>query len=312
MGADRSAVPTAQASTGSSTPRTDLRRHRDHAVGSGQPVWTRLITHGIAVLIALAWFVPVLALVIGSFRTERDNATSGWWTAFTNPAFTTDNYNEAMATFDLWSALRTSLLIAVPTTIGTVMFAAIGAFAIGTMTFRGKVAVQMLLVALLVIPPQLTLVPVLRIFSAAGLMGTVPAVWIYQVGFTVPYGIFLLRGFIVGIPKSLLEAAAIDGASALRVFRSIVIPVAAPVMASLAIMQFLWSWNDLLIPLLFLGGSAAGTPITVEVSGLVQSTGLGQSMVLAATCVSILLPLLIILSMQRYFVRGVLGGAIKG
>ena len=136
--------------------------------------------------------------------------------------------------------------------------------------------------------------------------------WIFQIGFTVPFGIFLVRGFIASIPGELFESAAIDGASMLRTFRSIVLPVSVPVLASLAIMQFLWSWNDLLIPLIFLGGSDVSAPITVQVAGLVQSNGSGESLLTAATFISILLPLVLLVSLQRYFVRGILGGAVKG
>ncbi len=128
----------------------------------------------------------------------------------------------------------------------------------------------------------------------------------------MPFGVFLIRGFIASIPLELFESAAIDGASPLRTFRSIVLPLSVPVMASLAIMQFLWSWNDLLIPLLFLGGSDLAAPITVQVAGLVQTTGQGEGQLMAATFISIALPLVMIVALQRYFVRGILGGAVKG
>jgi len=132
------------------------------------------------------------------------------------------------------------------------------------------------------------------------------------VGFTLPFGIFLIRGFIASIPGELFESASIDGASQLRIFRSIVIPLALPVMASLAIMQFLWSWNDLLIPLIFLGGSDLASPITVQVAGLAQQTTQGQGPLMAATVLSVAIPLILVIALQRYFVRGVLGGAVKG
>jgi alpha-glucoside transport system permease protein len=180
------------------------------------------------------------------------------------------------------------------------------------MNFVGRTVISLILVAMLVIPPQVTLVPMLKFFSAIGLQGTIPSVWIYQVGFTIPFGIFLIRGFIASIPEELFEAAAIDGASTFQTFRSIVAPLSLPVLASLAIMQFLWSWNDLLIPLLFLGGSDLEAPLTVQVAGLVQSNGEGEAVLMAATCVSILVPLIVLIALQRFFVRGVLGGAVKG
>jgi alpha-glucoside transport system permease protein len=189
---------------------------------------------------------------------------------------------------------------------------AMGAFAFTRMPFRGQIVLSLILVALLVVPPQVTLVPILRVYAATGLQGTVPAVWLYQIGFTVPFGIFLVRGFFASIPDEIFEAASIDGASTLRMFTSIALPLAAPVLASLIIMQFLWSWNDLLIPLLFLGGGELQSPITVQVAGMVQSTGQGENLLMAATFVSVIIPLIILVGLQRYFVRGVLGGAVKG
>lgn len=180
------------------------------------------------------------------------------------------------------------------------------------MNFVGRTALSLLLVALLVTPPQITLVPLLRIYNQLGLSGTIPGIWLYQVGFTLPFGVFLLRGFIASIPRELFESASLDGASELRCFLSIVLPLSRPILASLAIMAFLWSWNDLLIPLLFMGGSDLAAPITVNLAGLAAQTTQGQGPLLAATFLSVLVPLVLILSLQRYFVRGILGGAVKG
>jgi alpha-glucoside transport system permease protein len=194
----------------------------------------------------------------------------------------------------------------------TTTISVMGAFALTRMRFAGRTVLSLILVALLVTPPQITLVPLLRVYAAVGLSGTVPGIWLYQVGFTVPYGIFLIRGFINEIPTELFESAAVDGAGTLRVFRSIVVPLSFPIMMSLAIMQFLWSWNDLLIPLLFLGGSPMAAPITVELASVAASTSQGQGPLMAATFLSAVVPLLIVIGLQRYFVRGVLGGAVKG
>jgi alpha-glucoside transport system permease protein len=180
------------------------------------------------------------------------------------------------------------------------------------MKVPGKMALSLLLVALLITPPQITLVPLLRLYNMVGLSGTVPGIWLYQVGFTLPFGIFLLRGFLASIPEELYESANLDGASELRTFISIVLPLARPIMASLGIMAFLWSWNDLLIPLLFLGGSGMQAPVTVNLAGLVAQTTQGQGPLMAATFMAIIVPIIIIISLQRYFVRGILGGAVKG
>lgn len=276
------------------------------------PAPARLLIHIVVGLMSVVWFTPVLALFVSSLRTQSDNAATGWWTAFTHPLFTGFNYQEAFSTIGVGDSIATSLAIAIPVTVLTTAISALGAYALTRMSFRGRTALSLLLVAMLVVPVQVTLVPLLRLFNTLGLNGTVPAVWIYQVGFTVPFGIFLLRGFMVGIPKELFESASIDGASPLRIFRSVVLPLSVPVMMSLAIMQFLWSWNDLLIPLLFLGGSELPAPITVQVAGLVQTTGQGEGTMMAATFISVLIPLIIMVGLQRYFVRGILGGAVKG
>ena len=276
----------------------------------GRPA--RLVLHVVVGLLSVVWFTPVLALFVSSIRTQQDNATTGWWTAFVRPLFTGFNYQEAFSVIGVGDSIATSLAIAVPVTVLTTTISALGAYALTRMSFLGRTALSLLLVALLVVPVQVTLVPLLRLFDTIGINGTVPAVWIYQVGFTVPFGIFLLRGFMVSIPRELFESASMDGASALRVFRSIVLPLSVPVMMSLAILQFLFSWNDLLIPLLFLGGSDLPSPITVQVAGLVQTTGQGEGTLMAATFISVVIPLVIMISLQRYFVRGILGGAVKG
>jgi alpha-glucoside transport system permease protein len=276
------------------------------------PGRARLLVHVVVGLLSVVWFTPVLALFVSSIRTQSDNAATGWWTAFAHPLFTGFNYQEAFAVIGVGDSIATSLAIALPVTVLTTVISALGAYALTRMSFAGRTALSLLLVALLVVPPQVTLVPLLRLFNTIGISGSIPAIWIYQVGFTVPFGIFLLRGFMVGIPKELFEAASIDGATPLRIFRSVVLPLSVPVMMSLAIMQFLWSWNDLLIPLLFLGGSELPPPITVQVAGLVQTTGQGEGTLMAATFISVVIPLIIMIGLQRYFVRGILGGAVKG
>jgi len=274
--------------------------------------WGRLIVHIVVVAFMVVWFTPVLGLFVSSFRTQGDIGDSGWWHAFIAPLFTGYNYQQAMQVIGLGQSLGTSLAIAVPATVLTTLISAIGAFALTRMRFRGRTVLSLALVALMVTPPQVTLVPLLKFFDLTKLYGTIPALWLYMVGFTVPFGVFLVRGYLTSIPEELFESARIDGASDLRILTSIVLPLCAPVLASLAIMQFLWAWNDLLTPLIFLGGTAVAQPLTVNVAGLVTATGQGEAQLMAATVISIIIPLLVIISMQRHFVRGVLGGAVKG
>lgn len=273
---------------------------------------SRAILHVLLIGFCAAWVVPLVGLVVYAFRTSRDSATSGWWTAFANPLFTAMNFSDALTSGGLGKSLVNSTLITLPTTIITVIVSAIGAYALARMNFRGRVPLLLVAVALLVVPPQLTLVPLLRVFNQIGLTGEIPGIWIYQVGFVVPFGIYLLYGFFRAFPGELLEAASIDGASVTRTFLQVVLPTSVPILVSLAIMQFMWSWNDLLIPLLFLGGSPSTAPSTVQVASLVQATGGGLNIVSAGALLSMIVPVIVVLVLQRYFIKGILGGAVKG
>lgn len=273
---------------------------------------SRLGVHLVVVVFMVIWFTPVLGLFVSSIRRQSDMAISGWWTVFIDPLLTGYNFQQAIRYVGVIDSGITSLVIAVPVTIMTALISAIGAYALTRMNIAGRRAISLALVALLVVPPQVTIVPLLKLFIFLGLNGTIPAVWLYQVGFTVPFGIFLVRGFVASIPEELFESAVVDGATPLQVFTLIVLPLCAPILASLAILQFLWSWNDLLIPLIFLGGSSLAAPITVEAAGIATTNGQDQTVLMAATFLSVLLPLVVLLTMQRYFVRGILGGAVKG
>lgn len=272
----------------------------------------RVGVHTALLLICIFWFTPIASIIAGSLRTDPDSLSSGWWHIFIHPLLTGDNYKRAFDTLNAGSSLANSLLIAVPTTIGTVAVSALGAFALSRMRFAGRSAVFLLMVALLVVPPQITLIPLLKLFAGLGMAGTIPVVWIYQIGFTVPFGVFLTRGYMTGLPDEILEAATVDGCNNRKAFTRIVLPLSAPILASVAILQFLWSWNDLLTPLLFLGSSNSDAPITLQVAGLVGSNGQGANILSAGAIISIIVPLIIIVGLQKYFVAGITGGAVKG
>jgi alpha-glucoside transport system permease protein len=276
------------------------------------PRVSRGVLHTLLIAFCVAWVVPLVGLVVYAFRTSRDSATSGWWMAFADPLFTALNFRDALTSGGLGKALVNSTVITLPTTLITVIVCSIGAYALARMNFRGRVPLLLAAVALLVVPPQLTLVPLLRIFNQIGLTGEIPGIWIYQVGFVVPFGIYLLYGFFRAFPAELLEAASLDGASVTRTFLQVVLPTSVPILVSLAIMQFMWSWNDLLIPLLFLGGSPSTAPSTVQVASLVQATGGGLNIVSAGALLSMIVPVIVVLLLQRYFIKGILGGAVKG
>ncbi|GLY08134.1 MULTISPECIES: carbohydrate ABC transporter permease [Actinoplanes] len=273
--------------------------------------WRGLI-HLTLLLVGVAWLVPLVGLVLYSFRTIADSAGSGWWNAVVKPWFTVTNYRDAWVTGGIGKAVLNSVLITLPATAITVVICAVCAYALARMTFRGRMTLLAITVSLLVVPPQLTLVPLLRLFNTLGLTGELPSVWLFQAGFVIPFGTYLLYGFFRAFPEELLEAASLDGASVPRTFLSIVLPTSVPIIVALSIIQFMWSWNDLLVPLLFLGGGADVAPATVQIAGLVQSTGGGLNALSAAALISMIPPVVVTLALQRYFVRGILGGAVKG
>jgi len=275
------------------------------------PKPARVIMHVVVFVLMAVWFTPILAMLISSFRTQTDTAASGWWTMFVSPLFSIYNYRQALEVVGIGGSTITSLAIAIPATVLATFVCAVGGFAMSRMRFRGQTALLIILVALLAVPPQVTFVPLLQLFGVFGLNGTVVAVWIYQVGVTVPFGIFLTRGFMTTLPDEIFEAAALDGAAPLRIFRSVVLPLSLPILASLAILQFLWSWNDLLTPLLFMGGTDWDPALTVRVAGLAQSYNQGQSLSMASAFLSVIIPLIILIGLQKYFVKGILAGAVK-
>ncbi|MDF1519989.1 MAG: carbohydrate ABC transporter permease [Brevefilum sp.] len=207
-------------------------------------------------------------------------------------------------------AFLNSLIVTIPATILPILFAAFAGYAFAWMDFRGRYLLFAILVGLQVVPLQMTLVPILRFYKELGLNGTFLGVWLFHTGFGMPYAIYLMRNFLGGLPKDLFESAYLDGASHWTAFTKLVIPLATPAIASLAIFQFLWVWNDLLVSLVFLGGT---TPVmTYQISNMVTSLGAGWHLLTAAAFLSMLLPMIIFFSLQRFFVRGMLAGAVKG
>lgn len=274
---------------------------------------SRVPVHLAIVAICLLWMLPTTGLLISSFRPASDVATSGWWTSFTTPqAFTLENYAHVLTTKNMGLSFANSLLISVPTTLLTIIVAAYAAYAFAWMKFPGRDTLFVVVVALLVVPLQMTLVPVLRLFTNLGLTGTFLAIWLAHTGYNLPFAIYLLRNFFGSLPRDMFEAAYLDGASPATVFRRIVLPTSVPALASLAIFQFMWVWNDLLAALIYLGGQSSVAPMTVTVSNMVSSQGEGWQLLSAAAFISMLLPLILFFSLQRYFVEGILAGSVKG
>ena len=273
----------------------------------------RLTLHLTVLLIAVIWIVPTLGLLVSSFRPPALVSQTGWWTAFQPPVeLTLENYRRVLTTNNMAQSFLNSLVVTVPATVMPILIAAFAAFAFAWMQFPGRNLLFLVVVGLLVVPLQMTLIPVLRLFSSVGLTGTFPAIWLAHTAYGLPFAIYLLRNFFAGLPRDMFESAYIDGASTATVFFRLVLPTSVPALASLAIFQFLWVWNDLLVALIYLGGQPSVAPMTVTVSNLVNSLGQDWQLLTAAAFVSMLLPLVIFFSLQRYFVRGILAGSVKG
>ncbi len=276
-------------------------------------VLRRTPLHAVVIGMCLIWLIPAIGLLVSSFRPPRLVAATGWWTAFIPPLqFTLDNYRQVLGAYNMGRSFMNSLFISLPATVIPIMVAAYAAYAFAWMRFPGREILFTIVVGSLVIPLQMTLIPVLRLFTSLDLVGTYPAIWMAHTGYGLPFAIYLLRNFIGALPKDLLEAAAIDGADPLTVFFRLILPLSVPAIASLAIFQFLWVWNDLLVALIYVGGRPSGAPMTVTVSNLVNSLGQNWQLLTAAAFISMSVPLVVFFTLQRYFVRGILAGAVKG
>ena len=230
--------------------------------------------------------------------------------AGTQPPDLRCNLSDILNPRGMGRAFVNSLLVTIPATILPILFAAFAGYAFAWLDFKGRFLLFALLVGLQVVPLQMTLVPISRFYAQAGLNGTFLGVWLFHTGFGMPYAIYLMRNFLGTLPRDLFESAYLDGASHWTAFRRLVIPLAMPAIASLGIFQFLWVWNDLLVALVFLGGT---TPVmTYQISNMVTSLGSGWQVLTAAAFLSMLLPMIVFFSLQRYFVRGMLAGAVKG
>ncbi|WP_328652400.1 carbohydrate ABC transporter permease [Micromonospora sp. NBC_00330] len=285
----------------------------------------------VSIVIAVVWTIPTFGLLISSLRPEDEIKTTGWWTAFTNPQFTFENYQQVLfgrsaSSGQLAGSFINSLAITIPSVLFPLAFAALAAYALAWINFRGRDWVYIAIFALQIVPLQMALVPLLRFFSTGVSLGGVtlmPAwdlvdeqkfaqVWFAHTCFALPFAVFLLHNFISQLPGDLMEAARVDGATHPKIFRTIVLPLITPALAAFGIFQFLWVWNDLLVALIFAGGGDETAPLTVRLAEMAGTRGNEWQRLTAGAFVSIVVPLIVFLSLQRFFVRGLLAGSVKG
>ncbi len=274
----------------------------------------RIALHLVAVGLMILWAIPTIGLLVSSFRPQSELSSSGWWTAIFPPYhFTMENYSEVVGQSGIGQAFLNSLFIAVPATVIPIAVAAFAAYAFSWMDFPGRDVLFVVVVGLLVVPLQTTFIPILRSFADWGITGQFLSVWLAHTGYGLPFAVYLLRNFMGSLPKSLFESAQIDGASHVTAFFRIAVPLCVPAFAALAIFQFLFVWNDLLVALIYIGlANPDNLPLTATMANLVNSLGGGWYLLGAAAFLSMLVPLAIFFGLQRYFIRGIVGGAVKG
>jgi alpha-glucoside transport system permease protein len=264
----------------------------------------------VLLIVALTWLVPTIGLAISSLRSPSDINATGWWTVFTQPAqLTFDNYRSLLENERMVSSFWNTVMITVPSALLVVLVAAFAAYAFAWIDFPGRDVLFLVVIGLLVVPIQVALIPVARMYGALGIYGDITGVVLFHVAFGLPFAIFLLRNFFVGIPRDLLEAARMDGAGELTIFFRVVLPLGLPAIASLMIFQFLWVWNDLLVALVFARPDSA--PLTIAIREQTRQFGSNLDVIAPGAFLSMIVPLIVFFSFQRYFVQGVLAGSVK-
>ncbi|MBO3744601.1 carbohydrate ABC transporter permease [Streptosporangiaceae bacterium NEAU-GS5] len=263
----------------------------------------------IMVLIALFWLIPTLGLLVVSLRDDAANNSSGWWTFFTKPAqLTFENYTNLLAS-GFTSSFWNTVLITVPATLLVIGISSMAGYAFAWIDFRGRDSLFLVVIALLVVPIQIALIPIAKLYGFLNIFGSIAGVVLFHVAFGLPFAIFLLRNFFVGIPRSLLEAARMDGAAEWRIFATVVFPLAKPAIASLGIFQFLWVWNDLLVALVY--ADTANQPMTKALQSQMRQFGTNIDILSSGAFLSLIIPLVLFFAFQRYFVQGLLAGSVK-
>jgi alpha-glucoside transport system permease protein len=278
--------------------------------------------------IVILWLFPTVGVLITSFRPEALVDSTGWWTVLARPLeateWTLENYRLALSTGGFGNAFLNSLAVAIPSTVIPIAIAAFAAYAFSWMEFRGRYMMFVAVVGLLVVPLQMALIPILRLYNEGAtvgrlllfpdldLNGTFLGIWLAHTAFGLPLAVYLLRNYIGSLPSSVIESARMDGADHFTIFWRLIVPLSVPALAAFAIFQFLWVWNDLLVAYVFLGGTQETRVLTIALAGLVGQRGENWHLLTAAAFISMALPLAVFFSLQKYFVRGLTAGAVKG
>ena len=273
-------------------------------------VLSRTPVHVALIVIAVIWLVPTIGLAVTSFRPRSDIQASSWWSSLANPDFTLHNYDLVLSNAKMGSAFVNSLMITVPATLLPLTFAAMAAYAFSWINFPFRDTVFLIIIALMVVPIQMALVPLLKLFRDLGLADWYWGIWLAHTAFGLPLGIFLLRNFFITLPRDLIEAAKVDGASHALIFTRVVLPLSVPALASFAIFQFLWVWNDLLMALIFVQNSDLW-PMTIRVNQMQSTYGVEWHLLSAGAFLLMIVPLAVFFALQRYFVQGLLAGSVK-
>jgi alpha-glucoside transport system permease protein len=296
----------------------------------GRKIFSSKIATTVVWVITIIWTVPTLGLLVTSFKTNEKILGEAWWTSLLNPDFTLENYRGVFlgdGTESLSSGVLpyfvNSIVITLPATIFPIVIATMAAYALAWIRFRGSNFLFFSIFALQIVPLQMSLVPLLllftggahigsvQIFPALGIAGDFAGIWLPHTMFALPLAIYLLHNFISNLPRDLMEAAHVDGANHFTIFRRIVLPLSIPGIASIAIFQFLWVWNDLLVALTFASGTEEVAPLNNKLASLVGQYGSGYTQLSAGAFITIAIPLIVFFSLQRYFVRGLLAGSVK-
>jgi alpha-glucoside transport system permease protein len=297
----------------------------DRPGGARSGSWFVRITVTVVVLL---WLIPTAGVLVTSFRPEALSDSTGWWTSLAHPfrsgEWTLENYRTVLDAGGFKNALLNSLAVTIPSTVIPVTIAAFAAYAFSWMEFRGRHVMFVLVVGLMVVPLQMALIPILKLYTDGASIGGVQVfpdldlngsflgIWLAHTAFGLPLATYLLRNYIGSLPSSIIESAKIDGADHFTIFRRLVVPLSVPALAAFAIFQFLWVWNDLLIAYVFLGGSRDTRVITIALNNLSGTRAEDWHLLTSAAFISMALPLAVFFSLQRYFVRGLTAGSVKG